>query len=40
MGSVGTKETQRVVVNNQVYESENYQLQKVRYTSFARGARG
>lgn len=40
MGSVGAKETQRVVVANQVYESENYQLQKVQYKSFARGARG
>ena len=30
----------KIKVQNQAYESENYQIQKVQYTSFARGTRG
>lgn len=40
MGSIGTATLPRVKVANQVYESENYQLQKVSYNPIVRSSRG
>ena len=39
MGSVGST-TNRVKVENQVFESDNYQIKKVEYTSISRTSRG